>query len=226
MASDETLDAISGLRLPRYKLGDYLRYGYRSDDAGEQELLDDLANAGRGNLSGFTRIMMYKRLSSSGPAFLATLRRHRLRNLVALHAIRCGLPIPVGPVDNALWEAEAERSGDELDSDEDYYPGTDSPPDDTLMAVKKERLAALQVQLRRQAANHAEAMVGTRQRVLVTGHAKRDPGELAGRTENNRVVNFRADESLIGGFADVEVIEALPNSLRGRLQRLRFDLRP
>ncbi len=135
MASDETLDAISGLRLPRYKLGDYLRYGYRSDDAGEQELLDDLANAGRGNLSGFTRIMMYKRLSSSGPAFLATLRRHRLRNLVALHAIRCGLPIPVGPVDNALWEAEAERSGDELDSDEDYYPGTDSPPDDTLMAV-------------------------------------------------------------------------------------------
>ena len=64
-------------------------------------------------------------------------------------------------------------------------PGTPaaSLPDDTPMAVKKERLTALQAQLRRQAANHAEAMVGTRQRVLVTGHAKRDPGELAGRTE-------------------------------------------
>lgn len=98
-------------------------------------------------------------------------------------------------------------------------PGTPaaSLPDDTPTPVKKERLAALQTQLRRQAANHAQAMVGTRQRVLVTGHAKRDPGELAGRTENNRVVNFRADESLIGGFADIEVTEALPNSLRGRL---------
>ena len=98
-------------------------------------------------------------------------------------------------------------------------PGTPaaSLPDETPPAVKKERLTALQAQLRKQAANHAEAMVGTRQRLLVTSPAKRDPGELAGRTENNRVVNFRGDPSLIGGFADVEITEALPNSLRGRL---------
>ena len=98
-------------------------------------------------------------------------------------------------------------------------PGTPaaSLPDETPLAVKKERLAALQAQLRKQAANHAEAMVGTRQRLLVTGPAKRDPGELAGRTENNRVVNFRGDSSLIGGFAEVEITEALPNSLRGSL---------
>ena len=97
-------------------------------------------------------------------------------------------------------------------------PGTPaaSLPDDTPNAVKKERLAVLQAQLRRQSARHAQAMVGTRQRVLVTGYAKRDPGELAGRTENNRVVNFRADAALIGTFADVEITEALPNSLRGR----------
>ena len=98
-------------------------------------------------------------------------------------------------------------------------PGTPaaSLPDGTPIEVKKRRLAALQNQLRRQAAEHAQAMVGTRQRVLVTGLSKRDPGELAGRTEDNRIVNFRAEAGLIGGFADVEITEALPNSLRGCL---------
>ena len=120
MASDQTLDVIGDLYLPRYQLGDYLRHGFEADDADERALLDDLANAARGNLSGFTRIMMFKRLSSSGPAFLATLRRHRLRNLVALHALEAGLAIPVGPVDNALWEAEANWMSDELDADADH----------------------------------------------------------------------------------------------------------
>ncbi len=99
-------------------------------------------------------------------------------------------------------------------------PGTPaaSLPDDTPLAVKKRRLAALQDQLRRQAAAHAAGMVGTEQRVLVTGPAKRGPKQFAGRTENNRVVNFPADgRDLIGGFATVEIVEALPNSLRGRL---------
>lgn len=99
-------------------------------------------------------------------------------------------------------------------------PGTPaaSLADDTPPEVKQQRLAALQAQLRRQAAAHAQAMVGTRQRLLVTGRSKRDPGQLAGRTENNRVVNFPApdDPSLIGDFAEVEITEALPNSLRGR----------
>ena len=99
-------------------------------------------------------------------------------------------------------------------------PGTPaaSLPDDTPLALKRERLAALQRQLRAQAAAHAEAMVGSRQQVLVTGASKRDPGELAGRTENNRVVNFAAKgRELLGNFAEVEITDALPNSLRGRL---------
>ena len=98
-------------------------------------------------------------------------------------------------------------------------PGTPaaSLPDDTDMQIKKHRLAILQDQIRSHAAAIAEAMVGTTQRVLVTGLSKKDPGVLAGRTENNRVVNFRADPALIGGFADVEITEALPNSLRGVL---------
>ena len=104
-------------------------------------------------------------------------------------------------------------------------PGTPaaSLPDDTPAEVKQARLARLQAQLRRQAATHAQAMVGTEQRVLVTGRSKRDPGQLAGRTENNRVVNFPAPEpaaALVGDFADVEITEALPNSLRGRLDSI------
>ena len=97
-------------------------------------------------------------------------------------------------------------------------PGTPaaSLPDHTRPEVKRHRLAILQDQLRTQAAAHAAAMVGGVERVLVTGRSPRDPGQLQGRTENNRVVNFRcADDALVGGFVDVRIDEALPNSLRG-----------
>ncbi|MDE0691045.1 MAG: tRNA (N6-isopentenyl adenosine(37)-C2)-methylthiotransferase MiaB [Gammaproteobacteria bacterium] len=98
-------------------------------------------------------------------------------------------------------------------------PGTPaaSLPDPTPVAVKKHRLAILQDQLRRQAAAHAEAMVGTTRTALVTGPSKLDPGQLQGRTEDNRVVNFRAGEDLIGELVPVTITEALPNSLRGEL---------
>ena len=97
-------------------------------------------------------------------------------------------------------------------------PGTPaaSQPDNTPLAVKRHRLAILQDQLRRQADAHAAAMVGRVERVLVTGPSKRDPGELQGRTENNRVVNFRpriGNEDTV--FQGVRIVAALPNSLRG-----------
>jgi len=104
-------------------------------------------------------------------------------------------------------------------------PGTPAAAiaDPTPAAEKKARLGRLQARIRDQAAAIADGMVGSRQRVLVTGEAKRresvgDGRMLAGRTENNRVVNFPApDASLVGRFADVTITEALPNSLRGRL---------
>ena len=99
-------------------------------------------------------------------------------------------------------------------------PGTPAAglPDDMSMKVKKDRLAVLQARLTAQAMQISESMVGTVQQILVTGVSKRDPGELQGRTENNRVVNFKAKTGdLIGGFVPVEIGEALPNSLRGRL---------
>jgi len=98
-------------------------------------------------------------------------------------------------------------------------PGTPaaSLPDDTPMSVKKERLARLQSVITRQAAAISQSMVGSVQRVLVDRPARKDPREISGRTQNNRVVNFAGDQSLIGHFADVQITEALPNSLRGEL---------
>ena len=99
-------------------------------------------------------------------------------------------------------------------------PGTPAAdlPDDTPMSVKKERLAVLQARLTGQAMRISESMVGQVQRILVTGCSRKDPGQLQGRTEDNRVVNFASsNHAVIGGFADVEIGEALPNSMRGRL---------
>ncbi|WP_344702877.1 tRNA (N6-isopentenyl adenosine(37)-C2)-methylthiotransferase MiaB [Halomonas cibimaris] len=100
-------------------------------------------------------------------------------------------------------------------------PGTPaaSLPDETPESVKKERLAILQQRILQQAGQISRRMVGTTQRILVTGFSPKDPGELSGRTENNRVVNFRAENptELIGYFVDVNIADALPNSLRGEL---------
>ncbi|MCY4067816.1 MAG: helicase-related protein [Acidimicrobiaceae bacterium] len=121
MASDATLDSIRDLLLPRYRLGDYLDDDYEPAEPAVQRLAKDLENSSRGNLAGFTRVTMFKRLSSSGPAFIATLRRHRLRNLVAAHALDNSLPVPVGSVDSALWAAETDA--DPEDSGEHGHSG-------------------------------------------------------------------------------------------------------
>jgi tRNA-2-methylthio-N6-dimethylallyladenosine synthase len=84
-------------------------------------------------------------------------------------------------------------------------------------AEQQARLARLQGLLDAQYRAHSEAMVGSRQRVLVTGPAVKDPRELAARTANNRVVNFGGDAALIGSYADVTIKAALPHSLRGEL---------
>ncbi|HUQ09361.1 MAG TPA: tRNA (N6-isopentenyl adenosine(37)-C2)-methylthiotransferase MiaB [Steroidobacteraceae bacterium] len=98
-------------------------------------------------------------------------------------------------------------------------PGTPaaSLADDVPMDVKQARLARLQAQLNDQARAISDTMVGSTQRVLVQRPAKKDVRELAGRTENGRWVNFAGPHSLIGRFVDVVVVEARPQSLRGRL---------
>jgi tRNA-2-methylthio-N6-dimethylallyladenosine synthase len=99
-------------------------------------------------------------------------------------------------------------------------PGTPAAelPDDTPEEVKKQRLQILQARINQQAQEISRRMVGTTQKILVTGVSKKDPGQLQGRTENNRAVNFScSDHDLIGQFIQVDIFEALPNSLRGVL---------
>lgn len=98
-------------------------------------------------------------------------------------------------------------------------PGTPAAnyADDTPVSTKKERLRRLQAQINRQALAISQGMIGSTQRVLVERPSKKDPRQLAGRTENMRWVNFDADPACMGEFVDVLITEALPNSLRGRL---------
>ena len=105
-------------------------------------------------------------------------------------------------------------------------PGTPAAalPDEVPAEIKQQRLELLQARLNTQARAISSRMVGTRQRVLVERPATRNPKQLAGRTDNNRWVNFDGPQhdpfGLMNQFADVVITEAMPNSLRGRLAPL------
>jgi len=97
-------------------------------------------------------------------------------------------------------------------------PGTPaaSLPDDVPMTVKKQRLSQLQARINEYAADYSQQMLGTTQTVLVHGNSKKEAGELAGRTENNRVVNFDPQgKDLIGQIIPLKITAAFTNSLRG-----------
>jgi len=98
-------------------------------------------------------------------------------------------------------------------------PGTPaaSYPDQTPLEKKKQRLQLLQTRINQQAQNISRSMTGSLQTVLVEGKSRKDPRELAGRTENNRVVNFPGAHEFTGEMVQVRITRALPNSLRGEL---------
>ncbi len=105
-------------------------------------------------------------------------------------------------------------------------PGTPAAdlPDNVDEETKKQRLKILQDRITAQAFQISRHMVGSTQRILVNGYSKKDPGQLSGRTENNRVVNFRCDNpDLIGHFADVRIAQAYANSLLGELVSSELD---
>ena len=98
-------------------------------------------------------------------------------------------------------------------------PGTPAAEleDDVSMEVKKQRLSALQSRIINLVSFFSHEMIGTEQIILVEGPSRKDPKQMSGRTENNRVVNFDGSPTIIGDFVNVMITEALPNSLRGRL---------
>ncbi|OZA22803.1 MAG: tRNA (N6-isopentenyl adenosine(37)-C2)-methylthiotransferase MiaB [Hydrogenophilales bacterium 17-64-11] len=114
---------------------------------------------------------------------------------------------------------------EELDFDASFSfiyskrPGTPASdyPDDVTAELKTQRLMRLQARIEAQAQRVNQAMVGTVQRVLVEGRARKNAEELAGRTDNNRIVNFAGQPRLIGRFVDVVITQSLPHSLRGEV---------
>ncbi|WKZ40515.1 MAG: helicase-related protein [Anaerolineales bacterium] len=117
---DVVVDAISQMKLPRYGLGQdiYVKNNGAELGAQEKKILDDLSRAGK-RLIGFSRTNLFKRLESSGYAFLLSVERHILRNYIFLHALENNLPLPIGTQDPALLDARFEdedKDGDFTDT--------------------------------------------------------------------------------------------------------------
>ncbi|MFP3872975.1 MAG: tRNA (N6-isopentenyl adenosine(37)-C2)-methylthiotransferase MiaB [Thiohalophilus sp.] len=172
--------------------------------------------------SGSDRVLALMKRKHTAMEYKATIRRLReLRPDISLSSdFIVGFP---GETD-ADFEATMDLIA-EIGFDHSFSfvysarPGTPaaSLPDDVPLEVKKQRLAILQARINQQAAEISRNMVGTVQQILVSGPSRKDPGQLAGRTANNRVVNFKGSPELVGDFVDVSITEALPNSLRGEL---------
>lgn len=123
----DVVDAINALNLPRYGLGNYVAVmPHNPPTPAETKIIQDLSRAGK-RLMGFCRTNLFKRLESSGEAFLLSVERHILRNFVFLHALKNGLPIPIGTQDAGLLDTgnydedvEDERTGAELFEEEEH----------------------------------------------------------------------------------------------------------
>ena len=124
--SDDVVRTISGLNLPRYGLGNYV-VGASDPTAAEQRVLADLSRAGK-RLMGFCRTNLFKRLESSGHAFLLSVERHVLRNFIFIHAIEQGLPLPIGTTDAGVLDSQSydgdsdAHAGDVFEEDGDEAP--------------------------------------------------------------------------------------------------------
>ncbi len=120
MEEDETLDAIRDLTLPRYRLADYDDPKAPHSDT-DTKILADI-RSGRGNVSGFVRIGLFKRLSSSGHSFILSLQRQRARNELFMYAIENALDVPLGSISDHQFMV----SDEDLEEDEDMYGSLES----------------------------------------------------------------------------------------------------
>lgn len=138
--ADDVVDAINGLKLPRYGLGKYQKPSPSPPPTGaEARILADLSHAGK-RLMGFCRTNLFKRLESSGHSFLLSVERHTLRNYVFLHAIDNDLPLPIGTTDAGLLDTQSfdkdadEGVGDFFDAED----GEDSEGGNEAVALRSE----------------------------------------------------------------------------------------
>ena len=119
--ADDVVHTVNSLTLPRYGLGNYLKPSpHKPPTTDEARALADLSRAGT-RLKGFCRTNLFKRLESSGHAFILSVERHILRNFIVLHAIEEGLPVPIGTQDMGLLDTWANDQDSDL-----WEPATDS----------------------------------------------------------------------------------------------------
>lgn len=144
--SDEVVEAINDLKVPRYGLGNYAAASpHQLPTPDEEKQLRDLSRAGR-RLMGFCRTNLFKRLESSGQAFLLSLERHILRNYIFLHAIANNLPLPIGTQDAGLLDA---RFNDTDESISDFF---DEEDENEAQALRETPAALTEGDFKRRAA--------------------------------------------------------------------------
>lgn len=170
--------------------------------------------------SGSDRILALMKRGHTAREYLSTMRK--------LKAARPGIALSSDFIVGFPGETQADFEAtmaliEEVRFDHSFSfiysqrPGTPASgmPDEVTLEEKKHRLAILQRRIIEFTQGYSADMVGKVTPVLVMGPSKKDATQLAGRTENNRVVNFAGDAALVGRFVDVRITEALPNSLRG-----------
>ena len=134
--SKKVLDAIGSLKLPRYGLGNYRKTSSEIQlTPQEQKILEGLGKAGA-HLMGFCRTGLFKRLESGGPAFILSIKRHIMRNLVVLHAIENGQPIPIGSQDPGLLDISDDEDMD-TEYEETLLEGDDDAPAQEIDLLRK-----------------------------------------------------------------------------------------
>ena len=136
--ADDVVAAVNNLTLPRYGLGNHQQPSpHNPPTADEGRTLNDLSRAG-GRLKGFCRTNLFKRLESSGHAFILSLERHVLRNFICLHAIDNDLPLPIGTQDMGLLDTFANDEDSDLWDAADGDDGDDSDPTKKVGQVRTE----------------------------------------------------------------------------------------
>src|SRR5262249_44376437 len=139
------VDKINRLTLPRYGLGNYVHERpHAPPTATEAKVIADLSRAGK-RLMGFCRTNLFKRLESSGFAFVQSVERHILRNFVCLHAIEKGLPLPIGTQDAALLDSRFTDADRDLYADEEEDGGDGNGEDRGLRSEEQFRARAAEV---------------------------------------------------------------------------------
>ena len=172
--------------------------------------------------SGSDRILKMMKRGHVRADYIETIRKLRLvrPNICLSSDFIIGFP---GETEQEFEETMAfiEEVGFDLSFSFVYSPRPGTPaaelPDNVPLEVKKQRLERFQHRINEMAMAISKNMINTVQTVLVEGQSRKNPLQMQGRTENNRVVNFIAHPRLTGQFVDVLITESLPNSLRGRL---------